>query len=129
MIDAVKAHVAARGYHLVDGSPTDAERREHRELARVDGVPGYPGVRTSPDHPAVEVAVAAARAASKGEPILLPSFGGSVPLFHFAEHFEAPLAILPIANHDNNQHSENENLRVGNLEYGVRVMTALLAGD
>ncbi len=43
-------------------------------------------------------------------------------------HLDAPLAILPIANHDNNQHSENENIRVGNLRYGLEVMATLLGG-
>ncbi len=38
------------------------------------------------------------------------------------------LAILPIANHENNQHSENENIRVGDLHYGPEVMAALLGG-
>ena len=61
-------------------------------------------------------------------PILLPSFGGSVPLHHFMEHLDSPLVILPIANHDNNQHSENENIRVGNLRYGFDVFSALLSG-
>ena len=69
--------------------------------------------------------IAAVATAAGEDPVLLPSFGGSVPLHHFEEQLGAPLAILPIANHDNNQHSENENLRLGNLEYGVRVMAAL----
>ena len=128
MIEAVRGHVVGQGFHLVASEPSGAERRKHRLLARVDGVAGYPGVRTSPDHPMVAIAVEAAEAAGNGPPVLLPSFGGSVPLHHFVEHLDAPLAILPIANHDNNQHSEDENLRVGNLEYGVRVMAALIGG-
>jgi hypothetical protein len=34
--------------------------------------------------------------------------------------------VLPIANHDNNQHAANENLRLGNLWYGVDLFAALL---
>jgi hypothetical protein len=33
---------------------------------------------------------------------------------------------MPIANHDNNQHSSNENIRLQNLWDGVETMAALL---
>jgi acetylornithine deacetylase/succinyl-diaminopimelate desuccinylase-like protein len=128
MIEAVRSHVRDAGYHLVDTVPTDAERRVHRRLAKVTGVAGYPGFRTDPTSDVLQRVIAAVESAAGEPPILLPSFGGSVPLHHFVEHLDAPLAILPIANHDNNQHSENENMRLGNLAYGVRVMAALL-GD
>jgi acetylornithine deacetylase/succinyl-diaminopimelate desuccinylase-like protein len=125
-IDAVREHVRSQGYHLVDREPNAGERLEHRLLARVDGIPGYPGVRTDPDHPLVQRVIGAVARAAGEDPILLPSFGGSVPFHHFVEQLGAPLAIVPIANHDNNQHSADENLRLGNLAYGVRVMAALL---
>jgi acetylornithine deacetylase/succinyl-diaminopimelate desuccinylase-like protein len=128
MIDAVRSHVSACGYHLVEAEPTDSQRAAHRRLAKVTGVAGYPGFRTDPSNPVLQRVIAAVESAAGEPPVLLPSFGGSVPLHHFVEHLDTPLAILPIANHDNNQHSENENLRVGNLAYGVKVMAALL-GD
>lgn len=128
-IDAVRDHVVAQGFHLVDGVPSHDERLRYRRLAGVTGVAGYPGVRTDPDHPLVQRVIAAVELAADAEPVLLPSFGGSVPFHHFVEHLGAPLAIVPIANHDNNQHSADENLRVGNLAYGIRVMAALLAID
>jgi len=34
--------------------------------------------------------------------------------------------IIPIANHDNNQHSVDENLRIQNLWDGIELMAALL---
>lgn len=127
-VDAVRRHVAAQGYHLVDPVPSPDERLAHRRLARVGGVAGYPGVRTDPDDPFVQRVISAVGVAAGDDPVLLPSFGGSVPFHHFVEHLGSPLAILPIANHDNNQHSADENLRVGNLAYGVRLMAALLGG-
>ena len=74
---------------------------------------------------AVQRVVAAVRAAAGEDPIVLPSMGGSVPMYDLTR-LGAPLAILPIANHDNNQHAADENLRLGNLFYGVDVMKALL---
>ena len=127
-IDAVAAHIADLGFHLVDGEPTDEERAQHRRLARVSGIAGYPGVRTSVADPVVRRVVEAVRSAAGEDPIVLPSMGGSVPMYDLT-NLGAPLAILPIANHDNNQHAADENLRLGNLFYGVDVMKALLASQ
>ena len=44
--------------------------------------------------------------------VLLPTGGGSLPLYVFAEVLEVPIVTLPIANHDDNQHAVDENLRV-----------------
>ena len=51
--------------------------------------------------------------------------GGSLPLYLFEEKLGSPIIIVPISNHDNNQHGPNENLRLGNLEYGVTLMVSL----
>ena len=37
-----------------------------------------------------------------------------------------PTIIIPIANHDDNQHTFNENLRLQNLWDGIELMAALL---
>jgi acetylornithine deacetylase/succinyl-diaminopimelate desuccinylase-like protein len=124
-IRSVREHVAGLGFHLVDDEPDAATRRRHRRIARVTGTPGYPGVRTPIGHPAAARVIEAVRAAG-GDPILLPSFGGSVPLHHFVEMLGSPPVILPIANADNHQHAADENLRVGNLWYGIDVLAALL---
>ena len=63
---------------------------------------------------------------ARGETVLLPTMGGGLPL----ENIERPLGtrtlIIPIGNHDNNQHSHDENLRVQNLWDGIELMAALL---
>jgi len=48
---------------------------------------------------------------ARGPIVKLPTMGGSVP----------------IANHNNNQHSYNENIRIQNLWDGIELMAALLA--
>ena len=35
--------------------------------------------------------------------------------------------MLPIANYDNNQHAENENIRIGNLWDGIEIYAAIIA--
>ena len=54
--------------------------------------------------------------------------GGSLPLYEFGSRLDAPIVILPLANHDDNQHAENENIRLGNLWDAMRIYGAVLAG-
>jgi hypothetical protein len=46
--------------------------------------------------------------------VLLPSLGGSIPMYLF-QRGGTPVIGLPIVNHDNNQHAANENPRLQNL--------------
>ena len=52
--------------------------------------------------------------------------GGSLPLFLFEQYLGAKTITVPIANHDNNQHAENENIRIGNLLSGIETMGCLM---
>ena len=63
---------------------------------------------------------------SDEEVVLLPSLGGSLPLYLFEEMLETPVIIVPIANHDDNQHAPDENLRLANLWYGIDLMGEIL---
>ena len=62
-----------------------------------------------------------------GWALLVPLLGGSLPLVRFQEALGTPLVIVPMVNHDNNQHAEDENLRIGNLWRGIEMYAALFA--
>nr|MCU0246529.1 peptidase M20 [Bryobacter sp.] len=85
----------------------------------------YNAVRTPMDLP-ISRAVLDAVGKANGPVVALPTLGGSVPIIIFEEVLGAPLIGIPIVNHDNNQHSHDENLRLDNLWQGIRVMQALL---
>ena len=59
--------------------------------------------------------------------IQLPTMGGSLPLYLIDEVVGAPILILPIANHDNNQHGKDENLRLQNLWDAIEIYAAVLS--
>jgi acetylornithine deacetylase/succinyl-diaminopimelate desuccinylase-like protein len=122
----VRAHLERHGVHVLDREPTAADRRAHPVLARLDPHPGYPAARADADLPVVaHLAALAGRAA--GRPALrVPTLGGSVPLHDMTAALGAPTVILPIANPDNNQHAANENLRLGQLWYGMDLFSLLL---
>lgn len=125
MLDRVRAHVAAQGYLVLDREPSPAERRAG-PVARLDARVGYPAARAPLDLPVVSHLQEIAGRAAGADAIALPTLGGSVPLHHFGEALGTPTVILPIANPDNNQHAADENLRLGNLWYGVDLFALLL---
>jgi acetylornithine deacetylase/succinyl-diaminopimelate desuccinylase-like protein len=125
MQELVEAHIRAQGYHLVREDPDAATRLAHARIAKVERATGYPAARTSIDHPMSQEVIAAARRAAGEEVVLMPTLGGSLPLYLFVDVLEAPVVIVPIANHDDNQHAPDENLRLANLWYGIELMAAL----
>ncbi len=118
MLDRIESHLRDQGAHVVHDWPDPATRRDHPLVVHVEREEGYPGLRTPVDHAAAVLVLDAVRRAH-GEPVVQPTFGGSVPMHPLASTTGAPLVILPIANHDDNQHAPDENLRVGNLLDGV----------
>jgi acetylornithine deacetylase/succinyl-diaminopimelate desuccinylase-like protein len=125
-VDRVVEHVRRQGYHVVEGEPDEAARLTHPKLARVVRRGGYNAARTPMDL-AVSRAVIRAVEEARGPVVKMPTLGGSVPLYVFADILKAPVIGVPIANHDNNQHSAHENIRLQNLWDGIEVMAALLA--
>lgn len=125
-VDRVVAHMRKQGYFVVTGEPDEATRMAHAKVARLRGGTGYRGVRTPMDLPIVKQVLAAVDAA-RGDAIRTPLLGGSLPLYVFTDVLRTPLVIVPIANHDNNQHAANENIRLQNLWDGIETMAAILA--
>jgi acetylornithine deacetylase/succinyl-diaminopimelate desuccinylase-like protein len=89
--------------------------------------PGYPALWTDMSLPAARAVIAAMRRATQRPVAMLPSIGGSVPLYLFADIFKVPVIGLPIVNHDDNQHAANENLRLQNLWDGIDTYAAMLS--
>jgi acetylornithine deacetylase/succinyl-diaminopimelate desuccinylase-like protein len=124
----VEAYATRQGYTVIHAAPDSAMRMRHGKLLRFDwGQDGYPGQRTRSDTPLARSVVQAVTTAL-GKPIIeVPMLGGSLPTYLFAEALKAPLVIVPIANHDDNQHASNENLRLQNLWDGIAVFAGIEA--
>jgi len=128
MLDLVEAHIVRQGYHIVRDEPDQATRLRYPRIARVTRrETGYPAARTPMNLPIARQVIDAARRAAGGqELVLVPALGGSLPLYLFTDVAGKPALIVPIANHDDNQHAADENLRVRNLWYGMDLYAALL---
>lgn len=128
----VRKHIEAQGYHLVEGAPTDVDRASYDRLASFTLGGGSRAVRTPMDAPLGTWAYGVLKAlgpASPGlspEPVRIRMMGGTVPTDRLVEGLGAPFVIIPLVNGDNNQHTFDENLRMGHFVHGVRVVQSLL---
>jgi acetylornithine deacetylase/succinyl-diaminopimelate desuccinylase-like protein len=125
ILDVVERHIRGQGYHIVRDDPDHATRLAHPRIAKVVRSPDYRAVRTSMDLPEVAPVIAATRAVAGDDVILVPTLGGSLPLYLFTDLLERPIVVVPIANHDDNQHAPDENIRLANLWYGIELFAAL----
>ena len=123
----VENHIKNKGYYVTENEPTDEERKKYAKIIKV--MPGLDGInaqRTSMDLPIIQKVIAALQRTTKDQVVLQPTMGGSLPLYIFEKHLRATTVTVPIANHDNNQHAENENIRLGNLFDGMETMGVLM---
>ena len=125
-LDRLIAHIRKQDYTVFTREPTIEERTKIPQIAQVTHERGYPAASTPMDLP-VSIALARVVDEATGEPsVKLPLLGGSMPMYIF-ERLHLPVIGVPIVNFDNNQHSPNENLRLGNLWQGMEIYGAILA--
>ena len=124
----IEAYLKAKGYTLIDHEPSPEERMAAPRLVRMQWESGYPAWRTDMSLPVSKAIVASAGRASGQPVIVMPMLGGSVPMYLFAQVFKTPVIGVPIANHDDNQHAKDENLRLQNLWDGIQTYAGLM-GD
>jgi len=120
-------HIRKQGYQVLDRDPADAERAQYPLLARVNVRPGgYNAERTRMDLPISKSVIEAVQSTTADKIVLLPTSGGSLPLSIITERLKTITISVPIANYDNNQHAENENIRIQNLWDGFEIWAAIM---
>lgn len=123
---AIENHLRGQGWFVVGAPPDSATRRKHDRIVRLEWGEGYAAYRAPLDSPLAQ-AVSRTLGETLGQPILMtPMLGGSLPLSVFEQALKTPIITLPIANHDDNQHAANENLRLQNLRDGIDMFAGLL---
>jgi len=126
-IQRVIDHIKAQGFYVIAKDPTDEERQRYEKIAKVTSDKGgYNAQRTPIDLPISQSVIAAVKGAANGPIVVAPTSGGSLPLYLIEENLSAKVITLCIANYDNNQHAENENVRIQNLWDGVEQLAAIM---
>jgi acetylornithine deacetylase/succinyl-diaminopimelate desuccinylase-like protein len=120
-------HINKQGFYVIDREPTDAERKQHPLIARVNKRSGgYNAERTRMDLPISQSVIEAVQSTANEPIVKLPTAGGSLPLSIITDHLRTVTITVPIVNYDNNQHAENENLRLQNLWDGIETLAAVM---
>ena len=122
----IKKHIEGLGYLVLDREPTKEERLSHDKIATYTFEVSYQSFRTDVN---AEIGVWLGKALLRafGEaPIRVRMSGGSIPISPFVNSLNIPAVAVPTVNRDNNQHSPNENLRLGNYRDGIKTILAIL---
>jgi len=127
LIGLIRSHIEDQGFYVIDRAPTDAERAEHGRIVSMTHDIAYKAFRSDFDAPPGLMARAGLRHLNGEKPILIRSMGGSIPIAPIIEALGVPAATVPTVNIDNNQHSPNENLRLGSFFDGIATLMAVLS--
>ena len=118
-------HIRRQGFFVTDQEPTREMRLSHPKVAMVVAGRNEAATRTSMDLPISQEVIRVVESA-RGPAVKLPNMGGGLPLTSVERPLGTRTIVIPIGNHDNNQHSYNENLRLQNLWDGIELMAALI---
>jgi acetylornithine deacetylase/succinyl-diaminopimelate desuccinylase-like protein len=120
-------HIRGQGFVVLESADEPLPDDLRGRAIRVVEKHGYDPGKTAVDLVVSQEVIRAVERAHRGEPaVVLPTAGGSVPLFAFTDILERPTILVPYANANNRQHSPNEHLRLDHLFQGIRTTAVLL---
>jgi acetylornithine deacetylase/succinyl-diaminopimelate desuccinylase-like protein len=126
--ELLESYLTALGWFIVRGDPDLETRLAHPKIIKVVwDRGGATATKTALDLPASRAVVEAIARVVGYRPIELPIVGASSGMADIVGQLRVPMAGVSIANYDDNQHAENENLRLGNLWDGIEVYAGLVA--
>ncbi|MFQ5789537.1 MAG: M20/M25/M40 family metallo-hydrolase [Acidobacteriota bacterium] len=126
MFQKVLAHIRRQGFHVVEEDPDDATRKLHAKIVKVVRGAGSNAYRTALDDPHAERLVRSLTEMWGQSPVRIRTSGGTVPIAPFIRALGFPAVSVPTVNFDNNQHSPNENLRLGHFFRAIVTIAAVL---
>ncbi len=126
MLDKVRAHIRAQGFYLIDRDPTDAERARYRDIVKLTTAAPTEAYRVSVTTPQSRALIDGLRQTLGEAPVVLRTSGATVPMAELSDAAGAPAVSVQTVNFDDNQHTDNENIRLGHLFAAVKTIAALL---
>jgi len=124
--ELVKQHISDKGYHITAEKPTSRERFKYPKICQIEERGVTKAFRTDFDSKLGIWVFESLKKSFGTDPIRLRTMGGTLPTSPFINTLNVPAVIVPLVNSDNNQHSPNENLRLGNYFDGVKTIYGLM---
>lgn len=126
--ELLESYLTAQGWFIAGSDPDLETRLAHPRIIKIVwDKGGATATKTPLDLPASKAVVAAIGRVVGYQPIELPIVGASSGMADIVGQLRVPMVGVSIANYDDNQHAENENLRLGNLWDGIEVYAGLVA--
>ena len=120
-------HIRAQGFNVIESADAPLPDELRGSAIRVVETGGYDPAKTAARPAAGARSIEAIERAHGGEKaVVMPTLGGSVPLWAFTDILKLPTLVVPYANANNRQHSPNEHLRLDHLYQGARTTAGLL---
>ncbi len=130
LFELVKQHIEKQGYHLIDAAPTEEQRASNDKLAMFKLGSVQAAQRVPMDAPVGRWAMTALKSATApmpgADPVRIRMMGGTVPTDVLVDALKLPFLLVPTVNADNNQHTYDENMRMGNFVTGAETIYSLL---
>ncbi len=125
--DLVKKHIEKQGFFTMDTIPSKKERMAHDKIMTIIEGNVTDAFRTDLTNPYGEYLVNTLKTTLGEDVVQIRIMGGTVPIAPFINELKIPAFIVPMVNPDNNQHSPNENLKIGQIAYGIKVFYGILS--
>ena len=110
-------------------SLTKEERMAHDKIITITEGSVTNAFRTELDNPYGEFLVKTLNDKFGEDVVQIRIMGGTVPIAPFINELKIPAFIVPMVNPDNNQHSPNENLKIGQIAYGIKAFYGILSSE
>jgi acetylornithine deacetylase/succinyl-diaminopimelate desuccinylase-like protein len=126
-LQRILTHIREQGFHVVmNEEPDDEMRARYPRIVRVSRIEWTKAYRTDMALAESQAVIRALERAWGEPPVRNRTMGGTVPIDFFIQALGMPAIGVPVVNFDNNQHSNNENLRLGNLWNAIVSFAAIL---
>jgi acetylornithine deacetylase/succinyl-diaminopimelate desuccinylase-like protein len=122
----LKSYIEKQGYFVTEQDPTAKERATYANIIKFESRGVTNPFRTDMNAP-FSIWLQEVMTNTHGEsPVKIRIMGGTVPIAPFINELNIPAILVPMVNPDNNQHSPNENLKIGMLTYGMKTFYGIL---
>lgn len=126
-VELLKSFIQSKGFHFVNGTPTEEERNSFTHLISMEYSLGSKPFRTDLNSPMGQwLDLAMERVFGKGNYVKQRATGGSQPIEPFISTLGIPAVSIRIPNPDNSIHAANENIRMGNFLEGIQMCVSIL---
>ena len=129
LVGLVRDHIEKAGYYIIENrDPTEEERMTYGKILRFDHDSDamWKAFSTPVNSATGNWLYHVLKDSHQKEVARIRLLGGSVPIAVFVTGLNIPAVLVTVANPDNNQHSPNENLRLGHYKNGIKTVLAIL---